>query len=100
MTAERWQTFSLAEQLAHVGSEVTRARIWQEKNSEESFRQALERALHLLDLTIADSRWSSRLSELTRLREGICDYYSNSKNYNINLRSLEDYCSFSLMTGR
>jgi hypothetical protein len=37
--------------------------------------RAIERALELLDLTIADARHRGRLKELTRVREVLVDYF-------------------------
>lgn len=97
MTLERWQTFSFAQQLGHIGSEITRARVWEEKANKTSSQLALERALNLLGLTIADARWSTRLNELTRLREVVSDNYFSQKEYEVGLVELEQYCtSFSL----
>lgn len=71
----RWQSFSLMAQLGNVGSEVERALNWRAKNNPEYSRMALERALELLDLTIADPRHRTRLRELTRVREVLLDYF-------------------------
>jgi hypothetical protein len=71
----RWQTFSLVEQLANVGSEIERAIKWSEKGRPEYCTNAVYRGLELLDLTIADRRHRERLKELTRLREVLLDYF-------------------------
>jgi len=55
----RWQTLSLMEQLANVGSDVARAHRWQGKDP-ASCEKACDRALELLDLTIQDPRWKGR----------------------------------------
>ena len=49
------------------------------KGNAEVGRQAFERALELLDLTIADEKHRSRLKELTRLREAPadCSWFDN-----------------------
>jgi hypothetical protein len=65
----RWFGLPLMEQLAHVGSEIERTMRWRSKGNTEYARRAFERALELLDLTIADAKHRSRLHELTRLRE-------------------------------
>ncbi|MBU0533519.1 MAG: hypothetical protein KJ887_01780 [Candidatus Omnitrophica bacterium] len=90
LTKGRWQTLSLAEQLANIGSEVSRAGRWQQKDS-KLFWSAVERALELFYLTIADTRWKSRLKELTRLREIFCDAVLGGKEYGSTLQSLEQY---------
>ena len=71
----RWFQFSLVEQMANTGSEVERALNWQERRNAEYSTRAIERALELLDLTIADARNRGRLKELTRVREALVDYF-------------------------
>lgn len=88
----RWQKLSFAEQMAHIGSEVSRARRWQNKN-ERIFWSAVERALELFYLTIADPRWEKRLRELTRLREIFSAAVLGVKEYNSTLKDLERYFS-------
>jgi hypothetical protein len=89
----RWQTFSLAKQLANIGSEVNRANRWQGKD-DKLFWAAVERAMELFYLTIADPRWRNRLKELTRLREVFCDAVLGGKEYGSTLSSLEQYFSY------
>lgn len=81
LAAGRWFELALVEQLAHVGSEVERAMRWREKGNAEYARRAFERALELLDLTIADARHRSRLRELTRLREVLADSFWFENRY-------------------
>lgn len=87
----RWFTFSLIEQLAHTGSEVSRAVSWSKKSNREHMLQAIDRALELLDLTIADRRWRWRLKELTRLREVLCDRFYGDNEYNTSDDFLQKY---------
>lgn len=71
--ARRWGTFTLMEQLAHVGSEVERAIRAHEKANGARFDAALARALELFDLTAADARWRGpRRREILRAREEFC----------------------------
>jgi hypothetical protein len=90
LAAGRWNTFSLATQLANVGSEVGRAQRWRNDNPERSER-AFVRALELLDLTIGDPRWRGRRKELTRLRELLCDAKFGGTQYGSDLASFEKY---------
>jgi hypothetical protein len=70
----RWFTFSIAEQLANVGSEYERALRAKEQGEGERLKHALARMLELMDLTIADSRWRNhRLKELCRVRGIACE---------------------------
>lgn len=91
LAAGRWQTFSLMEQLANVGSEVERALKWREKGNMEYSRLALERALELLGLTIADPRHRSRLKEITRLREALLDFFLGDNEFGSTERSWRGY---------
>jgi hypothetical protein len=90
LAAGRWQTLTLVEQLANVGSDVARAHRWQGKDpllSEKAFIRALE----LLDLTIGDDRWKGRRKELTRVRELLCDAMFGGSEYGSDLASLDRY---------
>ncbi|TSC78520.1 MAG: hypothetical protein G01um101433_185 [Parcubacteria group bacterium Gr01-1014_33] len=86
----KWHTLSLIEQMANIGSEVSRAKEWQEKN-EKYFENAITRAFELLDLTIQDARWRTRLKELTRAREILADATLGGKEYKSSLEDLERY---------
>ena len=81
LAAGRWFRLSLVEQLANVGSEIERTMRWREKGNDEYARRAFERALELLDLTIADEKHRSRLKELTQLRETLADYFWFDNRY-------------------
>lgn len=92
MDSKRWKKIALSQQLGHVASELSRARHWDEKNDKPNRDCALERALGLLDLTIADKRWRLRLKEILRLREVVCDWMFGQKDYNIAPNLIEQYC--------
>lgn len=100
VSRERWFTFSLADQLGNVGSEVGRARAWQGKN-EDRFWGAAGRALELLDLTREDVRWEDRQSELDRARESVADAILGGSEYGNTLADLERYfMQFALFVRR
>ena len=73
----RWAEMPFAEQMGNVGSEISRAIRWQSKEKLERMEQCVFRALELLDLTIdaASKNCQSRLKELCRAREEICDFF-------------------------
>ena len=99
LAAGRWHTLSLMEQLANVGSDVTRAARWHGKEPHRC-EQAFNRALELLDLTIADERRKGRRKELTRARELLCDAMFGGKLYGSVLASLDRYFFHFAMTAR
>jgi hypothetical protein len=80
LAAGRWFELSFLDQMANAGSEVERAILWRGKNNDYSAR-AIQRALELLDLTIADVKNRKRLKELTRLREALVDYFYSDNQY-------------------
>ncbi len=71
----RWFKLKFVEQMANIGSEIERTILWKNKNNNDYSRRAFERALELLDLTVADVKNKSRLKELLRLREALVDYF-------------------------
>jgi hypothetical protein len=91
LAAGRWFRLSLVEQLANVGSEIERAMRWRGKGNAEYGRRAFERALELLDLSIADEKNRSRLKELTRLRETLADYFWFDNRYSSSDESWRRY---------
>jgi len=91
LAAGRWRSLSFVEQLANVGSEVERALNWRQKRNADYSLLALDRALELLDLTIADPRHCRRLRELTRLREILLDYFFGDNQYASSDKSWRNY---------
>jgi hypothetical protein len=89
----RWFALSLSEQLGNVGSEISRAIRWSTRNPETA-SNALNRALELLDLTLADIRHHrapARLREIARAREVVADYFAGPNQYGSNGPSLQKY---------
>ena len=69
----RWGALPIAEQLAHVGSEVERTLRAHDARHTSRRDHALDRALELFDLTAADARWRGpRRREVLRAREEFC----------------------------
>lgn len=88
----RWRTFSLVEQLAHIGSEVSRAIRAKGAGDRARMDGALDRALELFDLTIDDPRHhGARLREICRAREVVCDFVHGENVYQSTGESLDRY---------
>lgn len=90
LAAGRWFTFTLAEQLGNVGSEISRA-LKAQGQDQQRFENAIFRALELMDLTISDPRWKGRLKELVRVRGLICDAYFGGTEFGTKLEDLDKY---------
>ncbi|MBU4348208.1 hypothetical protein KJ671_01735 [Patescibacteria group bacterium] len=86
----RWQKFSLADQLGNIGSEISRAIKWQDRDK-KIFYRTVDRALELFDLTLDDPRWIGRRQEIARTREVFCDIIFGDKKYNTTLADLLCY---------
>jgi len=87
----KWFKLSLMEQLANVGGEVHRTISWRNKGDAEYSQKAFERALELLDFTIADPKNIGRLKELTRMRECLVDYFMYDNIYGSSDEKWENY---------
>ena len=96
LAAGKWHTLTLSEQLGNIGSEVSRALRWKNKD-ENLYTNAIDRALELLDMTTSDPRWRMRLKELLRARELLLDAAEGGTAYHTSLQDLESYFfSFAL----
>ncbi len=89
----RWGGLPFLEQMANIGSEVERALNWRLKNNAGYSRQASDRALELLDLTLDSVQTPARLRELARAREAIVDYFYEANRYESSEISWRKYFS-------
>lgn len=93
LASGRWGTLTLAEQLGHVGSEISRALRWQDRDAARA-DAAFARALELMDLTLDDPRHRrlpARLRELARTREVIVDFFAGPNVFGTTARALQAY---------
>lgn len=81
LAAGRWNEMPFMERMANVGSEVERALGWRRKNNLEYSARAFERALELIDLTMAHPGHRSQLKEIARVREALVDYFCGANEY-------------------
>jgi hypothetical protein len=77
----RWAQMSLSEQMANIGSEVSRALNWKTKKNEEYCLRSVNRALELISLTIDSITVKSQFKEITRLKEALLDYFYGSNEF-------------------
>ncbi len=100
LASGRWRTFSFAEQMAHVGSEIERAIAWEVKGKPDLSLRAFERALELLDLTIGSTEIPGRLRELLRVREALADHFVFDNSYKSTHEDWRRYFRFFLLCAR
>ena len=81
LASGRWKKMSLSEQMANIGSEVSRALNWRKKGNPEYSQKAAVRALELLDLSLDCAESFPRLRELARLRETVVDFFFGSNEF-------------------
>ena len=90
--AGRWRTFSAAEQMGNIGSEVHRSIAAFRAGDVQRREGAFVRALELFDLTLQDPRWGfHRKREIGRAREAFCDALAGDNTYHTDLDSLDRY---------
>jgi hypothetical protein len=81
LAAGKWKRLTLPEQMANIGSEVSRALKWMEKGNSAYCKKAAARALELLDLSLDCTESFPRLKELARLREAIVDFFYGTNQF-------------------
>lgn len=99
LALEQWAQMSLCEQMANIGSEVSRALNWQKKGNKEYSQKAVYRTLELIGLSLDTLKSFPRLKEFTRLREAIIDYFFGINQFSsseILWRKYFDHFSYAL----
>jgi len=91
LAAGRWFKLSLLEQMANIGSDVERTISWKNKSDLAYSHQAFERALELIDLTVADPKNKGRRREILRTREALVDHFVCDNEYNSTDESWQNY---------
>jgi hypothetical protein len=92
LAAGRWFKFTFCEQLANVGMDIERTIQWRKRGNIEYSQQAFERALELLDLTIADPKnRGGKRRELCRVRETLVDHFVYDNEYQTTDESWSKY---------
>ena len=81
LASGRWKEMSLSEQMANIGSEVSRALNWRKKGNPEYSQKAAARALELLDFSLDCTESLPRLREVARLREAVVDFFFGSNEF-------------------
>lgn len=82
LTLDHWSKFSLFEQLANIGCDIERTIYWRNAGNIDYSQKAFERALELLDLTIADRKnRGGKLKEIVRVREALVDHFVYDNEY-------------------
>src|SRR3989338_128670 len=84
-----WAKFSFVEQMANIGSEVSRT--LKAQGNQPRYWGAIARALDLFYLTVEDPRWKGRLREVLRVRELFAAAALGSDEYKTSLKDLERY---------
>ena len=93
LAAGRWREFSFFKQMGNIGSEVSRALSWREKDPTTA-RNSVNGALELLDLTLEDPKNQTRRSrakELWLIREAIVDFFYFDNQYGSSPETWREY---------
>lgn len=103
LASGRWKEMTLSEQMANIGSEVSRALNWRKKGNEEYSQKAAVRALELIDLSLECAESFPRLREVARLREAIVDYFWGDNEFSSSetlWRSYFDHFNYAAQQSR
>ena len=87
----RWFELSLNEQMGNIGTEIGRVLRARKQNNPIALENARDRALELIDLTIADPNRKHQLKEIIRAREVFIDSLATKKAYRSDLVSIDKY---------
>ncbi len=79
--------------MANIGSEIERVLIWRAKSNITYSRNAFERALELVDLTLETVSGFARLKEIARIRESMVDYFAGTNQFGSTDASWRQYFS-------
>ncbi len=96
MDDDKWIRQPLSRQIGNIGAEISRLVHRKENNDTDGGFSALERALELIDLTVyglTKKSESSKMRELLRFREALCDYALDLHIYEVKGDYLVDYCT-------
>ena len=86
-----WLARPIAYQMGNIGSEVSRALKWRERNPARS-EKAVDRALELFDLTIeANLENHARLTEILKARDEFCDYFFANNSHHTDTSKMQKY---------
>lgn len=86
----KWTQMSFYEQMANIGSEISRACRWKRAGKADMMQPAFERGLELLDFTIEEAH-GPKLRELLRLREVMCDFFVGENEYGSTEEGMKGY---------
>lgn len=78
LTQEKWDSYSVEQQILNIASELNRAKNWILEENNEYKNRSIERVLELMDITSNDKKWKKtrgKLRELRRLRELMGELY-------------------------
>lgn len=89
LARQSWAKFSLIEQMANIGSEISR--VLKAKGNHARYWGAVARALDLFYLTVEDPRWKGRLREVLRVRELFAAASLGSDEFKTSLEDLDRY---------
>lgn len=89
--ADRWNQFTIHEQMANIGAEVGRTINWRNKKNEEMSKNAFYRALELIDFTVDDKKNLNSIGEILRMRELLVDYMMGENIYHSTDSNWEKY---------
>jgi hypothetical protein len=94
LAGERWNKLSIIEQMTNIGCDVDRAICLRNEGKLDYSRNAFNRAIELLDFTIADPKNKKRWNELCPLKDHLIDYFVYDNKYATSDEWFQKYFSY------
>lgn len=91
MIKEKWFGYSLNEQLGNILSEISRANNRHKAGEVQSEKASLNRAMTLIDLTLADEKHACNMKEIKMLRDIVADKLASGNYYAVSYEDIQNY---------
>ena len=89
--AETWFAMPVDEQISNIGSEVSRAIKWKNKNNEKRKEGFCAKAIEFLSLSIQDPKNKNRTREFENAINELIDYFYGNNVYGTTDEVLKKY---------
>ena len=93
----RWNDMPIGVQISNIGSEVSRAIRWKNKNETEKMMEFYRKAIELLKFTEEDPKNKNRINELRFCEEELSDFFTGINYYGTTQEQLEKYYDAFIM---
>jgi len=87
----KWKKLSLSQQMANIGSEVERTIKWKNKGNNTLSKNAFNRCIELINISLSTTDKLPTLKEFTRTKELLIDHFIGTNTYKTTDESWKKY---------